>query len=114
MAGFIFQDELLRFDGGRTNNGRLKAVGGFRPHHNDGSDGEHQQGVQQFPTVIRSLQSLHLRGQKIDVCLGRIHSIPPECWLKILVVVWTSSGSCSEHRVHERGWQSSLASPILS
>ena len=44
MAGFILQDKFLRFDRASANNIRLKAVGGLRAHHNDGSDGKHQQG----------------------------------------------------------------------
>ncbi len=81
MTGFILQDKFLRLDRASANNVRLKAVGGFRPHHNDGSDGESQQGAQQFPTLIRGFQSLHSRGQKIQVRLRRVHGISPKCRL---------------------------------
>src|SRR4029077_1330934 len=110
----ILQDELLRLDGASANDVRLKAVGGFRAHQNDGSDGEHEHGVQQFPAVIRSFKALHSRGQEIEVRLRKIHSVPPKGSLGNPCGCWTSGNSGSEHRVHKRGWQSSLASPILS
>jgi len=78
MAGFIPQDERLRFDSAGANDGRLEAISGLRTHQNDGYAGEQEQGVHQSPVAIRSFKFLHPRGQKVEVSLRGIHFTPPE------------------------------------